>query len=344
MSLLWIDGFEGYGTSVGSYIEPTGIIERRYNVGGADDYIRITAGRVGGYGIYTPSSSIDCLDTPAINSNSTIIVGLAIKRTSNEDDTTILSLVDDTTYGMNVRWLSSGEFCVRRGTTVLATTSGLNLLQDVWYWVEFKVLVDNSSGTYELKVGAATVLSDTGVDTQIATNNYYDKVRLYYGNPGTYHYYDDLYVCNGAGSLNNDFLGNVKVTAIFPDADGNSSDFTPSAGDNYTCVDEEVVNDDTDYVESDTSSHKDLYSYESCGSPASILGLQINTDCRETDATSYSIHTVIRSGEMDYDDSSQSLGTTNYVTKMRVSEIDPNTSSAWTPNGVDNAEFGIKVA
>ena len=338
MSLLWIDGFEGYGTTPGGTPSPSGVIGRRYVVN-QESNMDVETGRISGYALQFTTTSCLC-QTPALNTNATLIVGFAFK--INEfDNNTLMQMMDGATLGMNLQLMSSGEIRVRRGVTDLDTTSGLGLSINTWYWLEFKVLVNSTTGSYELRIGGTNVLSDSGISTQAGSNAYYDIVQLKAA--AAYPYFDDFYICNGAGSSNNDFLGDCHVTAIFPDGAGNSTDWTPSAGDNYACVDENPVTDDTDYVESSTSTDKDLYSYGSCGSPTNIKGLQINTDCRQTDATSYDIITPIRSGSTDYDDSAQTIGTTDYVTKRRIEEEDPDTSAAWTASGINSAEFGIKV-
>ena len=51
----------------------------------------------------------------------------------------------------------------------------------------------------------------------------------------------------------------------------------------------------------------------------------------------------IRSNSIDYDDSGQTIGSTDYVTKRLISETNPNTSSAWLYTEINSAEFGIKV-
>jgi len=339
MSLLWIDGFEGYGTNIGSTPAPADIMARRYNVFGESN-LNVETGRISGRCIDT-YDNFYYFSTPAINADATIIIGCAIKLTNSSEDE-FLRLYDGGTLGINLCYIAGGEIAVKRGATTLGTTVGLGLTIGDWYWIELKVLVDNAAGTYELRVGEVNVLSAAGVDTQAGANAYYDIVRLGYSNNDPW--YDDFYVCNGAGAINNDFLGNCHVTAIFPDGVGNTTDFTPSAGANFACVREEEVNDDTDYVEDSIAAHKDTYTYGDVGALISIKGLQINTDCRETDATPFSLITVVRSNGVDDDDAPQAIATTDYVTKRRLDETDPDTAVAWLAAAINAAEFGVKVS
>ena len=61
---------------------------------------------------------------------------------------------------------------------------------------------------------------------------------------------DDLYVLDGTASTpaNNDFLGDVRVEGLDPNAAGSNAAWTPSAGANYACVNETPPTDDTSYV------------------------------------------------------------------------------------------------
>ena len=337
MSLLWIDGFEGYGTSVGSTPSPTGVMGRKYNMV-SENGIDIEVGRLAGYCMELASSSCEVF-TPSLTTDATLIIGFAFKIISGGANN-IVVMRTGSTVGMGVRWLDTGELSVRLGTSTIATTSTLALTSNTWYWLEFKVVCNNSTGSYSLKVGGTEVLSGSSIDTQAGASAYHDNV---YFSSSLALSVDDFYICDGAGSVNNDFLGNCRVLAIRPDGAGNSTVWTPDSGDNYTRVNGVIIDDDTSYVESDTTDDLDLYTYADVADLGDIFGIQINTCCKETDATSFSLKTTIRSGTTNYDDSAQSIGTTNYITKKRIAEVDPDTTTAWTISGLNAAEFGIKV-
>ena len=336
MALLWVDGFEGYGTSDGSAPSPTGVVGRKYGVA-SESNMDIEAGRFGsGHCLELALSS--WMRTPTLTTDDTLIVGVAFKATAGL--AYVVNLYDDSVGGMNVIF-SYGRLIVRRGSTELEIAD-IHLNEDAWYWIEFKVVCHNSTGSYELRVGEVNVASDSGIDTQAGSDVYHSRVMLGNSSSQYLNMVDDFYVCDGSGSDNNDFLGNMNVTTLFPDGAGTTTDFTASSGANYTCVDEQECNDDTDHVESSTASHKDTYEYDDVGSLVDIKGVQIDTMCRETSG-SYSLITVIQSNSVDYDDSAQAIGTSSYTSLRRVAEQDPNTSAAWLAAAINSAEFGIKV-
>ncbi len=341
MSLLWIEGFEGFGTSTGNTPSPAGVVGRKYPAIAQESNFDIEDGRISGYSLELDVAS-GYIGSPALTTDDTFIIGLAVKFKQFTDTSPFIRLYDEATQGIGLFVTANGELTIKRTSTVLETTVGLGLSIDTWYYIEMKI-VCSDTGHYTVRVGEAVVLDDDG-DTKAGVHNYHDRFRLNNISSSAYSpTFDDLYVCDSTGTINNDFLGNMKVVSILPDGVGTNADFTPSAGANFTCVDEEIINDDTDYVESGTSGHKDTHSYADLSSVIGIKGLQINTTCRETDASAFSIITVVRSDGTDYGDTPQVIGTTNYVTKTDIHETDPATTDPWLYTAINAAEFGYEV-
>ena len=342
MALLWIDGFEGYGTTDDAIPAPTGVLRRRYTEtsdGSSSSYTQIKAGRFGGHGLWL---SNDRIYTPTLTTDDTLIVGFAFKITDIYN-TAMLGFFTTDLAGQFYVNVVGTELEVERGGTILGTTSGLGLVIDTWYWLELKVKCHDSTGTYELRIGETDVLSASGVDTKEGTNDY-SVIRL--GTTGTVLdiEYDDFYVCDSTGSTNNDFLGNCAVTAIRPNGAGYQDELTPSAGVNYQNVDEDELDDDTSYNESGVIGEKDTYNYDNVSGLEEVFGIQINTECRETDAESFKLKTVTRISSTDYTDSEQTIATSDFTNKRSISELNPNTSLAWTVTTLNLAEFGVEVA
>ena len=346
--LRWIDGFDNYGTTTGAVPDPSGIVGRKYPVCTDPTNMYIQAGRIGGYGLQF-RSGYAAIAPPALTTDHTMVVGFAF-RVGQLADYPLVQLWDSVAEGMSVKLTSSGELKVYNRFTLLATSTGVGISVNTWYYLEFKVFADSSTGTYEVRLGGISIpsLTGTGANTHPSTDAYYNHFQFFpnfgLGDGDDALIIDDLYCLDGTGSDNNDFLGNMAVTTIRPSAAGDSTEFTPSVGDNFSCMDEVVCNDDTDYVEDDTSGHLDLYNYGATGITGVVKGVQVNVDCKETDATSFSIKTVCKSGSTVDADAGQSVGSINYVTRRRILEQDPATSAAWLVAGVDAAQFGIEVA
>jgi hypothetical protein len=269
-------------------------------------------------------------------------VGIAIKAASLSNNFPFLSLYDGATLGVNLRLTVDGQIEVRNGgTTVLKTSTAAGLTINNWFYVELKVKCNSSTGTFEVRVGGVDVCSDTGQNTKAGTHDYHNGFRLSTNLAACS--LCDLYVLDASGAINNDFLGNSRVVTIRPNAATGDVDFTPDSGDNYARVGEVICDDDTSYVESGTSTNKDLYGYAAIGLTADIAGVMVCTDCRETDASSFSIKTVCLSDATESADAGQAIGSTGYVTRSRVIEQDPDGPATWTHTSLDAAVFGMEV-
>ncbi|KPK53355.1 MAG: hypothetical protein AMS22_07525 [Thiotrichales bacterium SG8_50] len=342
MALLLIEGFEGFGTSAGSAPSPTDVVGRRYSVS-AENYMRIASGRTGGYAL--DFNRYTCyLESEPLTTDDTLIWGAAFKRETT-DQVAIVAFYDGSQRGMNLQVAASAsEISVYRDATLIDTSTGAGIGTNSWDYIEFKVLCDNTAGTYEVRVNGVNVCSGTGTDTQAGSNAYHDRVRLAPSDTsGVHPTWDDMYVCDSTGSVNNDFLGNHKVVRINPDGDDTTGfgTSTPSAN-HYENVDETICDDDTSYVEESTNTNKDIWTYGSVASLGTIAGLVVRTMAKETDATDFELITIVESNGTEYDDSGQAMSS-SYTEFTRLEEQDPDTNSAWTMAAINAANFGVKV-
>jgi len=339
MSLLAIEGFEGGGTT-NSTMQT--YIDRRYANHSATDQ-EWAAGRRGGNGIMLDGASWFAIE---VDNKQTIIVGFAAKFESFASVGNILNLTDNAgVWHVTLDTVAGGELRLMRGGAVqLAITVGLAMSVDTWYYFELKVKIDNTTGTGELHVNGTTEFDVSAVDTQ--NSGVASTYRVaFQGNigGGVDAYYDDIYVLDPNGSVNNDFLGDCNVKLLSPDADTADADFTPSsAGDNFADVDDgATIDDDSTYVSTTSDAQKDIYDYADLVDDLDIYGVQISTECREDDATDYAIITIVKSGATESPDSQQAL-TSNYIPYQRVVEVDPDTSALWTFANINAAQFGFE--
>ena len=337
MAIVWIEGFEAFGQT--NAVAVVGF-STKYAIVNGPTNVRVADGRVSGKSVNLTISTA-YFQTPSLTTNATLIVGFAVQFVSYAA-IRIISLYDGATEGMNLRIKADGEFEIYRSGTLLATTVGAAIGTSTWAYIELKVVCGNT-GSYELRINGVNVLSDGSEDTQQGANAYHTAVRFLPGNNSST-LYDDMYVLDGSGLTNNDFLGSQRVLAFRPNAEGTSIVWTPSAGtDNSAMIDEDTVDGDTTYVESAGSGDTDLYGYSDISAMTDIKGIMISTDCRETDATPFSLASVVESGGTQSDGTPEPIGSTSYVTRHRIVEQDPDTAAQWTLSGINAAQFGVKI-
>lgn len=229
---------------------------------------------------------------------------------------------------------------------LLATSSAVSWVVNTSYYIEFRVKVDNATGQVELRRDGVSIASATGIDTQNGGTTALNRVLL--GGAGTAAtmnvVYDDFYALDTAGAVNNTFLGDRRVTVLRPTGAGSSTQFTPSAGANWSVVDDGTGNGDTDYVESATIGHLDLYAMANLGfSPTIINGVQFTLDAKRTDGVARVIKPKIRQAGTNYDWLSNVTLTDAYVKTVQIRETNPATSAAFIASDIDAIEAGVEV-
>ena len=334
MALLLIEGFEDYGTSTTGNLSST-IVGERYN---ATSALRLNTGRLTGYSCGCYGSATDII-TPPLTTNSTIVVGGAFRYLGTPTASAIISLYDGATLGVNLSY-DGTNLVIKRGATSLGSVATA-LTAAVWIYIELKVLCNSSTGTATLKVNNSTVLTLTSQNTQAGGHAWHDIVDFFFQGSATGSW-DDIYILDGSGSVNNDFLGPQKVLCMYPTGDSGSEQWTTSTGaTHYNLVNEQVEDADTTYVVNSAPGQLDMFAYGGLSGTGTIAGIQINTAVRETDTNSHSLITRVISGGTTSDDSGQGVANTSYTNRRRLLDTDPNTSAAWTLAALNAATFGF---
>jgi len=341
MALLWIEGFEGFGTTTGAAPAPTDIIAQKYLNIVDESAMRINAGRHAGRCLSILVQG-DWLTSPDLTTNGTIVIGFAVKWSAwpNTTKGEILRFMDGTSIAITVKLqVGTGKLLLYRGSTLLETSTNVVDL-DTWYFFELKMVVSNT-GSYECRMDGVVWLEDTGpVDTQEGSNAYYTGFRLE-GSDGTTVSFDDLYFLDGATGLSG-FQGEHRVVALNPNGDDTITWDRSTGSFNYAVIDDGFEVDQADYVSTDTTPEQDLYDYEDLGvSITAVRGVQVMTEA-DIDTGTMDLASVVKSGTTESVGTPDSL-TPGDVTLVRLIEDDPDAAAPWTPTTLDAALFGIKA-
>lgn len=229
-----------------------------------------------------------------------------------------------------------------RGDGTLLGSIATAIPLNTWFYIEVKVLLNDSTGTVTVRKDAATVLSLTSKDTKNGgTKTVFDSFGFTHFN--NVNDIDDVYACNGAGSSpNNDFLGDIHIEVKYPSGAGTTTQLTASTGANYTTVDENPPNT-TDYNGSATNDQYDTYAMADLTTASgTVFGVNILEFVAKSDAGAKGGAIVVRSGGTDYEQTDEALAT-GYAYINKVLETDPATSAAWTISNVNAMEVGFKA-
>ena len=271
----------------------------------------------------------------------TVIVGFAFTCGTLTSGSNLVELRESAITHVQVFVGTDGRLSVYRGVTLLAT-SVLAIATGTYYYLELKAKIDNTTGTYEIRINGVNWLSATGQDTQNAGTAVVNTLVV--SSPSGTTDIDDLYLCDTSGSApNNDFLGDCRIDCQFPNADGTYSDFTCSTGSSHYVLVDETAPNTSDYNESSTVGHIDSYNFTDLTAvTGTIYGVQVCPAILKDDAGARSAGAFCRSSSTDSAATGVAL-TTGQLYYPAVYALDPATSAAWTEAGVNAAQFGVKV-
>lgn len=255
-----------------------------------------------------------------------------------------IHLQEGATQHVLIQGGSGGEVVIKRGDGTTLYTSPPNTLQlSTWAYIEVMVtLGDAPDGALKVAVNGTTLTDQTGIDTRNGgAGLVFDTVYIW----GVNYYIDDLYFANGAGTRNNDLLGDTRIYTLFPNGNGFHSDLLGSDGDsidNYLQVDEPTPST-ADYNESATVGSIDTYSLDDLPVTTGIIrGIQHTLYAAKSDAGARSAREIIRSGSVDSSGADLTLGT-GYVNFDAIHEVNPSDSSEFTITDINLLETGIEV-
>jgi len=366
MTLLYTQGFEGYDVGGGITALQKDFM---HNINTAGAEAGLIAGR-NGYGIAAFAADSQnsftglwghYIPTAGLSSEDDWIVGLAFYNNKSEFTNSggsrapVIQFADSDGLPILTVYVASGTLNVRLGNSLTNGTklgfANALMTTKVWHYIECKVKFDTAAGgSIVLHVDEEEVMNVSSVVT--STSDIRPSMICVGGGTQSNDFrVDDIYICDDLGTVNNTFLGDVRIERLSPSGAGTTTDFTPSAGANWDAVDDitsgEILrDDDTTYVESKVAGIKDTYAFTTSATttPAEIVAVSVKSNVRKTDAGSRTFVHVAKAPEGDEDDSAALYPSVTYRYMESVFETDPNSGVAWLIADVNTAEFGYKVA
>lgn len=347
MACAWIEGFESHAA--------TGQFQRKY--ASFSGSWTIQSGRV--FGNAGAVTSTVCV-TPVIGSGNTFVLGFGFRFAAH---TTVLNSGNQGLYcelGVNEQFhleMESGSglgvrFHIKRGSTTVATSSYFDF--GVWHYIELKVTVRTSTnGAYELRHNGVLDISGSGVNLANSGADGWNVFAFRYtSNVSTTLRYDDMYVLDGTGSKNNDFLGPSVVEGLLPNANGATIQWTNNAGSgsNYENVDDaaNAAPDETGVGGtngSDTNGQKDLYAFEDLSQiTGTIHAVQLGVQLGMASAGTRTVKTKYRDPDTtEADGASHVVDSTVFDEFTEIFDDNPASAAAWDVTDIDGGQFGVEV-
>jgi hypothetical protein len=215
-------------------------------------------------------------------------------------------------------------------------TGTKTISNDTTYLVELYFKIADSGGRIVVKVDGVIDIDFTGdtLDSSAVFN------RVYLGRDNatqTTKAYFDNFIWDDAS-----YIGDTNIQAIVPTGVGTTTEWSPSAGANWQCVDE-IPASDADYNTASGWYKKDTYvAGNMSGSINSIKCVQVQSRARFLSFANPT-NIVVRSGGGDYLSAGIDLGSI-WKSYFNIWETNPADSAAWEEADVNAVEIGVKNA
>jgi hypothetical protein len=214
-----------------------------------------------------------------------------------------------------------------------------------WHYVELQVVQGTSNGTLNVRLNGVLAIT---LSAQNTTQGGGPLLTAFAGSvpgqpcPVTVDV-DDLYLADTSGTINNTFLGDVRVDALKAQANGALNQWTvEGAASAWQAVSD---GDETTALRAATAGLRQTFDVEALPAmttPA-IHGVQVTLLARKTDAGNGRVRGLVASG------ASTAVGP-NIVLQEQLAwhtalfERNPNGNVQWTEGAFNAAEFGVESA
>ncbi len=339
MTLLFVDSFDHYASAEMNqkgYTTNAGPIEHTIVPAGGRRGTQCLSSEVG-------ISKQGLVLQKAILDSDTVVIGCAINIIDFHGQTQIelndavgnSLLLFETTAAGEIQLVSGGQ---TRTTSAAIYTPGTYSHYEIKY-----TKGTGSNGFAEIRKAGVPLLTITN-STETAQGSEFEMLETFVLQG--YSLIDDLYVLNGLGSVNNDYLGDVRVDVHYADADGADTDFIPfTAGTNFAMVDETLTDGDTSFVDAGTINARDVMGMDSASLATQIHGVQQVVNNRKTDAGTVTVDIISEkpAGSGEKVNANAQNVTDNYQMTTAILEDDQDDNVIWTDARINATEFGYKI-
>lgn len=324
MALLFIEGFDD------------GLMQQKGWVGtwSPTNYPSTVSGRFGGKAMQEAylGGIQRAYATPLTG---TVILGCGAMPWGTTNTMTIV------THGMaRLKIVTGGNLALYRSDTdaqVAITSGAVWSTGNVWRFIELKYVV--STGVCEVRVDGVVALSGTVPTAASITSIVFPNQAN-----GTYINIDDIYVLDTTGTVNNTYLGDVRVQTLLPSADGTNLAMTPDSGTTHYNRVNEAAPDTTSYVSTASAGAKDSYRYQQLtANTSAVYGVAVTSYASKDAPVAAGVATLVRLGSTDYVNAQVQSLSASWVAGTDLYQTRPSDSAPWTPTDINSAEFGIQT-
>jgi hypothetical protein len=330
MTLLRLDGFEGYGGALG--------LAQGYS--GASAGLSVGNGRGGGAALFLQGTTFTFI-TPDGATN--IIQGFARKSLLGGNAIVqIKSAVQATGYA-DLGIDEVGRIFSHKidQTDWFRVDPGMRL-GGVWRYYELDFKLHASAGHIILRIDEQEIVNLTGLNTAQSAGS--EIKKLIYNGSGEY--FDDYYVCDDQDTSDGctGFLGDRRMFNIYPNGAVTAAWTPKTVGANYLQVKETANDDDGSYVSTTVVDTEDKHDYENTGLPGAqeVLVALMTSARRDADSGPRQLTSFFDCGGHRLEGALHQLSETYYMEQLRMTKH-PFTAANLTAADIDAARAGYRL-
>lgn len=350
MALLWMDGFDHYGSDaaalVGAYLNatPSNVI---FSSGTA---------RTGTYALSHTTGNSDGVVNRSLGGAKTVFgIGLGVHLAALPPDyRPLLQFRDAGNTAQCTLWIAAdGGIRLTRGSTatsnVLADSASPVIGADNYAHLEMKITMSQTVGQFELRANEVVAINTAAnLDTCSSANVESSIVRLILrpvNNPSSgvaILSVDDFFAWDTSGSDTTDFVGDRRVVTLLPSANAATQEWSVTGAANaYTAI--QSADDDASYISASDSTPvtSDFDISNPDASVGAITAVQTCVLARKIEAGAATVQSSLLSGGDVTAGTAHSVGDT-YAYYHDVFPTDPDTGAPWNNSGLTAAQIRLR--
>ena len=303
----------------------------------------------GSYGSnYMKKVFANILNTPGANWTTVyacfhLYTGGSVTGQISAGDYGFISLWDGATRQCVLGLTAAGKLAVYQGTTLKATGT-TTLAINTWYWIAVKFVIDNTTGSCRVLLNDNQEFNATNIDTQGSANAYATEAQFRNCADFSAARFDNVHLYDGSSAAPFDAIMTKELRCYYslPTGNGALTDWTPSAGSAYQCVDE-IPPNTTDYISASTVGNQASFTKTALSNVANVYAVQAMLNAWKDDAATRGLKSFLRwsNGSLFYSGEFFMSASNSYYANQWF--VDPNTAAAFVVADYDTYQFGVEV-
>ncbi len=363
MALLFIDGFDAYGTDgqnitqimatsgyecLGSFLSQQSSANTRTGIGfsfnsasGLNDTelpFKTSAGVVVGFAFNGNASNLQ---------NPEAVGGICQFKYNN----LLGHIYTQMVLAMN---LQNGISLLTQDGDLVGASNPNVLFQNTWQYIEVMYTPGlGTAGSVQVKVDGAVVINVSGAKTCYSlaaalVNQFEFGGGVNLGGENSIVsglqdcLFDDFYLCDQSGTAFNTFLGDCVVHSVFPNADATPNMMAQTGGGagHYTSIDEQSPDGDASYLSTNQSAQKELFTLGTFPTDMiDILAIAVNVRARKDAAGTGMYQASMVHGGVEVD-GPEVAASAQYITSQTLYAQPPD-GGVWTKAAAQASEIGF---